>query len=90
MMILVGFFPLKPAFLTARLLLMLIFLDSGLVRVNRRNSVLITSRSRGNRLTGLDSRSYLGEERLDKEKHFLRREETSYQFSVNSRQPSPS
>ena len=68
MMILVGFFPLKPDFLTALLLLMLIFLGSGLARVKRMNSVLITSRSRGKRLTGLDSRSYLGQDRLDKRK----------------------
>ena len=63
-MILVGLFPLKPAFLTALRLLMLIFRGSGLARVKRTNSVLMTSRSRGNRLTGLESRSYLGQERI--------------------------
>ena len=60
MIILVGFFPMNPAFLTSLLLLMLIFLGVVSALVIRRNSVLMTSLSRGNKLTGLDRRSYLG------------------------------
>ena len=58
MIILVGFLPTNPALLTSFLLLMLTFFGEESDLVMSKNSVLMTSLSSGNKLTGLESRSY--------------------------------